>query len=366
MKQSAAAPIQIFVPFTRVDPEKREVEGYAFVNEEVPSQPGIRLKRAAMEAATPDYIQWGALREMHDDKKAAGKTNTVEWEDKGALIRTKVVDDAAWQKVVEGVYKGFSVGVRPKLVRNGDIEKCVWVENSLVDRPADPDAIFTLVRVDESETDDNDVEIITDETDPANEQSNEETRTERGYVMKTFGQQIDAAVKHRLRDTACNILWDNLWEISCNDVDDKDETARKCIAEFAEFIVPVISAGEMPKRADTTDLTRSESDYSDLLQRAETAETQLTEVRAELTAAREEASELKRRAAPVEKPPVRFPAGLDRKFAANDGSANNVAELLERRLAELKTDAEKETDANKRQEMAKEIILLEMQKTLVG
>jgi hypothetical protein len=47
---------------------------------------------------------------------------------------------------LEGVYRGFSIGGQPELVRGSDIIKFRWLETSLVDRPADPDALFTVVR----------------------------------------------------------------------------------------------------------------------------------------------------------------------------------------------------------------------------
>src|SRR5712692_3853011 len=140
-------PIYLFAPITRIDDEERIVEGYCFVNEVVDGEGGIRLKRSAMEEATAEYLQWGAIRSMHQPL-AAGTALSIVWDEKGALLRGKIVDDQEWRKVKEGVYKGYSVGVAPKLRRGLDVEKCVWIENSLVDRPKDWDAKFTLHRAD--------------------------------------------------------------------------------------------------------------------------------------------------------------------------------------------------------------------------
>jgi len=60
-----------------------------------------------------------------------------------------VVDDEAWKKVVEGVYKGFSIGgfvtardaADPKAITGVDL-----AEISLVDRPANPDAVFSVFK----------------------------------------------------------------------------------------------------------------------------------------------------------------------------------------------------------------------------
>ena len=138
-------PIHLFGEISRVDDEQRIVEGYAFVNESVPGEGGIKLKRSAMEAATADYVTNGTSREMHQPI-AAGKPLDVTWDEKGAYLRVKVVDDQAWNKVKEGVYKGFSIGVNAKVMRGKDVTACEWWDSSLVDRGKDKDATFSVWR----------------------------------------------------------------------------------------------------------------------------------------------------------------------------------------------------------------------------
>jgi hypothetical protein len=155
--------IRVFVPIERIDEEKREVTGYAFVNEVVEGEGGVRLKRTTMQTATPDYTKWGCVREMHGNN-AAGTAVEVKWDAKGALLRAKIVDDQAWVKCKEKVYKGFSVGVRALQMRGLNVEKALWYETSLVDRPADGDAIFTLVRGDATDAGGElDVDILQEE-----------------------------------------------------------------------------------------------------------------------------------------------------------------------------------------------------------
>lgn len=140
----------------------RVVEGYAYVNAWVGD--GVNLKRSAMQAATDDYMRWGAVREMHGPSAvgtAIGEAEVVRedgavevlplgcvWDERGVLLRSKIVDPTAILKIDEGVYRGYSVGIRATLMRGSDVEACSWIENSLVDRPADPDSGFTAVRVD--------------------------------------------------------------------------------------------------------------------------------------------------------------------------------------------------------------------------
>lgn len=149
-------PLRYFVPFSSGLIERADVQavlgkhpdavpGYAFVNETVDGEGGVRLKRSAMEAATPDYLQFCNIREMHD-RSAVGTCVHSEWDERGWYIVSDIVDPIAKLKCERGVYKGYSVGVQPLLMRGKDVETCKIVEISLVDRPKDPDAMFTTYR----------------------------------------------------------------------------------------------------------------------------------------------------------------------------------------------------------------------------
>lgn len=150
MKQRVALQ-QIFAPIseiTRNADDTVTVEGYAFVNEVVPGEGGLRILRSAMEAATPDYMKWACVREMHGPV-AAGVAQEVTWDSRGCKLRALVVDSEAVRKVLTGVYKGFSIGVLPTAMAGKEVRSLVWKENSLVDRPRDPDARFVVARSEE-------------------------------------------------------------------------------------------------------------------------------------------------------------------------------------------------------------------------
>jgi len=160
-------PIEIFVPFSKI--ERREsddaliVEGYCYVN---PIVKGDRwnLKRAAMEAATPEYEKFPAVREMHQ-AIAAGTGLEVVWDERGCLLRSECVDRGTREKIEKKVLRGYSVGVNPLTMRGDDVESCDWVETSYVDRPKDPDAVF-LFRA-EGWDPDAEVEVTVLEESPA-------------------------------------------------------------------------------------------------------------------------------------------------------------------------------------------------------
>lgn len=148
---------------TKIDREQRLVEGFAS-SERIDSQDDI-VDAQAMKDALPEYMQYANLREMHQgpegklETSAAGTVIKAEVIDgdievDGVTYRNplhivaKVVDDAAWEKVKGGVYKGFSIGGKiVKAIRetiNGKnvrrIVKLLLYEISLVDRPANEDA----------------------------------------------------------------------------------------------------------------------------------------------------------------------------------------------------------------------------------
>ena len=134
--------MKIYFPFAKVDAEQREVWGYA--STEARDDQGEIIKRDALIAALGDYMKFANIREMHQ-LSAVGVAKEAAVDDKGLYVGAKIVDDQAWQKVVEGVYKGYSIGGRITHRDPADfktITGLVLNEISLVDRPANPEAIF--------------------------------------------------------------------------------------------------------------------------------------------------------------------------------------------------------------------------------
>ncbi|HXQ46425.1 MAG TPA: HK97 family phage prohead protease [Caulobacteraceae bacterium] len=102
---------------------------------------------AAMRAALPDYARYPALREMHQPT-AAGRTLEATVDEDGATrIVAQVVDPVAIAKVKSRTYAGFSIGGRVIARDPADatiITKIKLSEISLVDRPANPEAVIDL------------------------------------------------------------------------------------------------------------------------------------------------------------------------------------------------------------------------------
>ncbi len=138
--------MRIFAPITKIDQEQRMVFGYA--STEALDRQGEIIRKEAVEAALPDYMRFANIREMHQPS-AVGVAKTAEMDERGLYLAVKVVDDAAWAKVREGVYTGFSIGgqvTKRDTAQKHVVTGCTIAEISLVDRPANPEAVFEMFK----------------------------------------------------------------------------------------------------------------------------------------------------------------------------------------------------------------------------
>ena len=112
---------------------------------------GETITSDAMKAALPDYLKFGAVREMHQAKAAGTAIEANVEADGRTFFGAHIVDSEAVKKVKAQVYKGFSIG--GKVTERDTLDKTIikglkLVEVSLVDRPANPDAVFTMFKAD--------------------------------------------------------------------------------------------------------------------------------------------------------------------------------------------------------------------------
>jgi phage head maturation protease len=134
--------MRFYWPIAKVDGEQRMVWGYA--STEALDDQGERVTREALAAALDGYMRFANIREMHRNS-AVGVAKEAEIDDRGLYLGAKIVDDDAWRKVVEGVYNGFSIGGRVTARDPSDrtlITGLALTEISVVDRPANPEAVF--------------------------------------------------------------------------------------------------------------------------------------------------------------------------------------------------------------------------------
>ena len=157
---TTAAALNLFIPITKVDAAQRLVYGLATA--EVADRSG---ETCDYETTKPFYEKWsseihkstggksfGNIRAMHG-KVAAGKVTSINFNDTAKQIEicAKVVDDAEWNKVQEGVYTGFSQGgAYVKRWKDGEVQKYTAdpSEISLVDLPCLATATFEMIKAD--------------------------------------------------------------------------------------------------------------------------------------------------------------------------------------------------------------------------
>ncbi|HTZ79043.1 MAG TPA: XkdF-like putative serine protease domain-containing protein [Stellaceae bacterium] len=138
--------MKLYVPIAKLDQQQRMVYGYAST-EALDSQ-GEVVRKEALAAALPDYLRFANIREMHQPS-AVGIAKEAAIDAKGLWIGAKIVADDAWLKVREGVYKGFSIGGVVTARDAGDptvITGLDLAEISLVDRPANPEAVIEIFK----------------------------------------------------------------------------------------------------------------------------------------------------------------------------------------------------------------------------
>ncbi len=134
--------MRIYAPLAKVDAAQQMVWGYASTAAE--DDQGETITRDALAAALGDYMKFANIREMHQ-LSAVGVAEEAGVDDKGLYVGARIVDPRAWNKVTSGVYKGYSIGGR--VTKRDPADRSVitglnLTEISLVDRPANPEAVF--------------------------------------------------------------------------------------------------------------------------------------------------------------------------------------------------------------------------------
>lgn len=157
----------LFFQITKVDEEKRLVTGQACA--EVPDRAGEIFDYATSKplfekwsnqiAEDTDGKSYGNIRSMHSNVAAGKVAEPLMFDDanKAINITAKVVDDNEWEKVLEGVHTGFSIGGSYVNKWQDAEDKSLTRytadpgEISLVDRPCVPTAkFFSVVKADGS------------------------------------------------------------------------------------------------------------------------------------------------------------------------------------------------------------------------
>ena len=300
------------------------VKVWGYASSEAVDSDGEIIAAEAMKAAIPDYMKFGAVREMHGSN-AAGTAIEINVEDDGrTFFGAHIVDPVAVTKVKTGVYKGFSIGgsvtARDELNKS-QITGLKLTEISLVDRPANPDAVFTCFKADKPKDEE---EADKEEDDKPADKADE---TPADDAVKADGDKKD-------------------------DKDDKeDETEKSASVNLSETEIAILKAvlakaekQEAAAKADEpVDESVSKSDKSDDLAKAEMADAlakaqdALKKSNDALAKAQAEIESLKKQAAPPKGSTKAISKAEDNgedplkgfePIVKNDGSLDDVATLV--------------------------------------
>lgn len=283
------------------------VKVWGYASSEAVDSDGEIIAAEAMKAAIPDYMKFGAVREMHGSN-AAGTAIEINVEDDGrTFFGAHIVDPIAVTKVKTGVYKGFSIGgsvtARDELNKS-QITGLKLTEISLVDRPANPDAVFTCFKADKPK----DEEEAADKDDKPSDKSAEEE----GDKPKDGDKEPEAEGK-----------------------DDKEDEAEKSAGvNLSEAEIAILKAvlARFEKSAVSDDLAKAES--ADELAKAQDA---LKKSNDALAKAQAEIESLKKQAAPPKGSTKAISKAEDNgedllngfePIVKNDGSLDDVATLI--------------------------------------
>jgi hypothetical protein len=152
--------MNLFAKLTKVDAQRREVHGLLAEEEKdrsgeifdyTSSKPYVLAWSQRMQQASGGK-SYGNVRSQHG-KTAAGLLTGISFDDLGKRIPivARIVDKNEWEKVVQGVYTGFSIGgayLRKWQDGNATRYTANPYEVSIVDLPCMPGATFSMVKAD--------------------------------------------------------------------------------------------------------------------------------------------------------------------------------------------------------------------------
>ena len=351
------------------------VKVWGYASSEAVDSDGEIIAAEAMKAAIPDYMKFGAVREMHGSN-AAGTAIEINVEDDGrTFFGAHIVDPIAVTKVKTGVYKGFSIGgsvtARDELNKS-QITGLKLTEISLVDRPANPDAVFTCYKADkpkdEEEAADKDDEPTkkTDET-PADDtekadgdkKDDKEDKAEKSASVELSESEIailkavlTKAEKPKDEQVAksmwqvkslADVLMSLKWLIEDAAYDNIDEAVIAQIKESAGSLAESLKALTISEADKLVDGLAAKADKSDDLAKAESvdelakAQDALKKSNDALAKAQAEIESLKKQAAPPKGSTKAISKAEDngedplngfQPIVKNDGSLDDVATLV--------------------------------------
>jgi len=351
------------------------VKVWGYASSEAVDSDGEIIAAEAMKAAIPDYMKFGAVREMHGSN-AAGTAIEINVEDDGrTFFGAHIVDPVAVTKVKTGVYKGFSIGgsvtARDELNKS-QITGLKLTEISLVDRPANPDAVFTCYKADKPKDEEETADKDNEPADKAGETPADDTEKADGEKVDDKEDEAEKSASVNLSESEIAILKavlakaekpkdepvaKSMWQVkSLADVlmslkwliedaayDNIDEAVIAQIKESAGSLAESLKALTISEADKLVDGLAAKADKSDDLAKAESvdelakAQDALKKSNDALAKAQAEIESLKKQAAPPKGSTKAISKAEDngedplngfQPIVKNDGSLDDVATLV--------------------------------------
>lgn len=343
------------------------VKVWGYASSEAVDSDGEIIAAEAMKAAIPDYMKFGAVREMHGSN-AAGTAIEINVEDDGrTFFGAHIVDPVAVTKVKTGVYKGFSIGgsitARDELNKS-QITGLKLTEISLVDRPANPDAVFTCFKADKPKDEEemaNKDDKPADDTEKADgdKKDDKEDETEKSASVDLSEAEIAIlkavlAKAEKPKDepvaksmwqvkSLADVLTSLKWLIEDAAYENVDEAVIAQIKESAGSLAESMKALTASEADKLVDGLAAKADKSDDLAKAESvdelakAQDALKKSNDALAKAQAEIESLKKQAAPPKGSTKAISKAEDNgedplngfePIVKNDGSLDDVATLI--------------------------------------
>lgn len=328
------------------------VKVWGYASSEAVDSDGEIIAAEAMKAAIPDYMKFGAVREMHGSN-AAGTAIEINVEDDGrTFFGAHIVDPVAVTKVKTGVYKGFSIGgsvtARDELNKS-QITGLKLTEISLVDRPANPDAVFTCYKADKPKADEeadgkkDDKEDETEKSASVN-LSESEIAILKAVLAKAEKPKDESVAKSMWQvKSMADVLMSLKWLIEDAAYDKVDEAVIAQIKESAGSLAESLKALTVSEADKLVDGLTAKADKSDDFTKAESvdelakAQDALKKSNDALAKAQAEIESLKKQAAPPKGSTKAISKAEDngedplngfQPIVKNDGSLDDVATLI--------------------------------------
>ena len=135
------------------DAKERIVEGYATT--ESWDKQGEKLPLEVAKKAFAKFAESPKICKLHGREEfgavnpcgcgGVGELTGYAADDKGVMIAVKITDNAAWEKVLNGEYNGFSIGGYSR-ANDGVITDFELIEISLVGIPVNGDCVFLAAK----------------------------------------------------------------------------------------------------------------------------------------------------------------------------------------------------------------------------